>query len=123
MTLNIDETIAERLQAEAKRRGTTASALAEAGIRRVLGEEPGRNERRDTLPGLLESLNGNGLDGSTGKDEYRRWYEEYFGESAPETAEELLERLPKWRGGELLVDISNKDELRRVRDEDDGFRY
>lgn len=123
MTLNIDETIAERLQAEAKRRGTTASALAEAGIRQVLGEEPGRDGRRHALPGLLGSLNGNGVDGSTGNDEYRRWYEEYFGESAPQTAEELLARLPTWNSGGELVDITDKEELYRVMDEDDGFRY
>ena len=38
--LNIDESIVELLYAEAKRRGTTASALAEAAIRQILGEEP-----------------------------------------------------------------------------------
>ena len=32
-----------------------------------------------------------------------------------------MERLPKWQGGELLVDISDKEELRRVMDEYDGF--
>lgn len=120
MTLNIDQTIAERLQAEAKRRGTTTSALAEAGIRRVLNEEPGQDEKRHALP---EYLRGTGLVDPSGKDEYLRWYEEYFGEPAPQTAEELMERLPKWQDGELLVDISNKEELRRVMDEYDGFRY
>ncbi|MCY4655028.1 MAG: hypothetical protein OXC95_17915 [Dehalococcoidia bacterium] len=30
--------------------------------------------------------------------------------------------LPKWRGG-LLVDISNRDELQRIWDEDASFRY
>ena len=119
-TLNIDEAIVERLHAEAKRRGTTASALAEAGIRRVLGEEPAPDEKRHSLPGLPESLHGTSLVDPSGKEEYRRWYEEYFGEPAPQTAEELMERLPKWQGGELLVDISNKEELRRVMDEDGG---
>ena len=119
-TLNIDEAIVERLYAEAKRRGMTASALAEAGIRRVLGEEPTPDEKRRVLPGLPESLHGTSLVGPSGKEEYRRWYEEYFGEPAPQTAEELMERLPKWQGGELLVDISNKEELRRVMDEYDG---
>ena len=97
-TLNIDEAVVERLYAEAKRRGTTASALAEAGIRQILGEEPA-------------------------KDELRRVMEEYVGEPAPQTAEELFDKLPKWRGGKLLVDISNREELYRVMDEYDGFRY
>ena len=33
-----------------------------------------------------------------------------------------LPHLPKWRG-ELLVDISNRDELQRIWDEDASFRY
>ena len=49
-TLNIDEAIVERLHAEAKRRGTTASALAEAGILHILNRvpeaAPGKNLRR-----------------------------------------------------------------------------
>ena len=122
-TLNIDEAIVERLHAEAKRRGTTASALAEAGIRRVLGEEPTPDEKRHALPGLPESLHGTSLVDPSGKAEYRRWYEEYFGEPAPQTAEELMERLPTWNSGGELVDITNKEELYRVMDEDDGFRY
>ena len=82
-TLNIDETIVERLYAEAKRRGTTASALAEAGILQILGEESDSDQR--------------------------------LGEPLP--------KLPKWRGGRELVDISNREELYRVMDEYDGFRY
>ena len=84
-TLNIDETIVERLHAEAKRRGTTASALAEAGILRILGDDPTHRSGRDTT--------------------------------------EPLPKLPKWQGGKLLVDISNREELYRVMDEYDGFRY
>jgi hypothetical protein len=80
--LYIDETIANRLQAEAKRRGTTASALAEAGIRHILDEEPRAARTGDALP-----------------------------------------ELPKWRGGKLLVDISDREELYRIMDEHDGFRY
>ena len=119
-TLNIDEVIVERLYAEAKRRGTTASALAEAGIRQILDEEPTPDEKRHALP---ESLHGPSLVDPSGKEEYRRWYEEYFGEPAPQTAEELMERLPTWNSGGELVDITNKEELYRVMDEDDGFRY
>jgi hypothetical protein len=81
-TLNIDETVVQRLHAEAKRRGTTASALAEAGILHILGEEPRAARTGDALP-----------------------------------------ELPKWRGGKLLVDISDREELYRIMDEHDGFRY
>ena len=81
-TLNIDEAIVKRLYAEAKRQGTTPSALAEAGILQILGEEPAPAKTNDPLP-----------------------------------------ELPKWRGGKLLVDISNREELYRVMDEYDGFRY
>ena len=122
-TLNIDEAIVERLHAEAKRRGITASALAEAGIRRVLDEEPTPDEKRHALPELPESWHGTRLVDPSEKEEYRRWYEEYFGEPAPRTAEELMERLPTWNSGGELVDITNKEELYRVMDEDDGFRY
>lgn len=34
-----------------------------------------------------------------------------------------LPHLPKWRSGGFLVDISNRDELYRVWDEDAGIRY
>ena len=100
-TLNIDEAIVERLYAEAKRRGTTASALAEAAIRQILGEEP--------VP-------------QTGEELYRVM-DISDGKPPPETAEELMERLPTWRSGGEFVDISNREELYRAMDEDDGFRY
>ena len=122
-TLNIDKAIVDRLYAEAKRRGTTASALAEAGILQILDEEPAPDEKRRELPGLPESLHGTSLVDPSEKEAYRRWYEEYFGEPAPQTAEELMERLPTWNSGGELVDITNKEELYRVMDEDDGFRY
>ena len=57
------------------------------------------------------------------KEKLRRVVEEYLGEPAPQTAEELFERLPKWNSGGELVDITNKEELYRVMDEYDGFRY
>ena len=100
-TLNIDETIVERLYAEAKRRGTTVSALAEAGILNIL----------DAIP----------KEATPNKEELYRVMDADDGQPPPETAEELMERLPKWQGGELLVDISDKEELRRVMDEYDGF--
>ena len=48
-TLNIDETVLRRLREEAARRGTTMSRLVEAGLRRVLGEEPASASSRRTL--------------------------------------------------------------------------
>jgi hypothetical protein len=50
-TLNIDDTVMERLRQEAAKRGTTMSALVEAGIRRVLDEGGGKTPaRRRKLP-------------------------------------------------------------------------
>ena len=50
-TLNIDDSVMERLRKEAARRGTTMSTLVEAGIRRVLEEgEPKKTTRRKKLP-------------------------------------------------------------------------
>ena len=83
-TLDINEAIVQRLYAEAKRRGTTASALAEAGILQILGEEP--------VP-------------------------------TPDKSEDQWPALPKWNSGGELVDITNREELYRVMDEYDGFRY
>ena len=83
-TLDIDETVVERLHAEAKRRGTTASALAEAGILQILGAAPESAAEKDFV--------------------------------------EPLPKLPTWHFGEMLVDISNRDELYRVMEEDnDGL--
>ena len=43
--------------------------------------------------------------------------------SKPQTQnKDPLPHLPKWRG-ELLIDISNRDELQRIWDEDASFRY
>ena len=80
ITLNIDESVAERLQAEAERRGTTASALAEAGILHILNRVP------EATPGKVSA--------------------------------ESLPKLPTWRFGEMLVDISNRDELYRAMEEE-----
>ena len=125
-TLNIDKAIVERLYAEAKRRGTTASALAEAGIRRVLAEASAESKARqsqETLPELPKLPPGPMLVDIANKEELYRVMYTRHGEPVPETAEELMARLPKWRSGGELVDITNKEELYRVMDEDDGFRY
>jgi plasmid stability protein len=47
-TLNIDDSVMQRLREEAARRGTTMSQLVEAGLRRILGEEavPGSARRQ-----------------------------------------------------------------------------
>jgi len=49
-TLNIDDTVMKRLREEAARRGTTMSALVEAGLRRILDE--GVEPRLEKLPEL-----------------------------------------------------------------------
>ena len=123
-TLNIDEAIVERLYAEAKRRGTTVSALAEAGILNILDEGPTESapdKPEDPWPELPKWNSGGELVDITNKEELYRVMDADDGQPPPETAEELMERLPKWQGGELLVDISDKEELRRVMDEYDGF--
>ena len=52
-TLNIDESVMQRLREEAARRGTTMSFLVEAGLRRVLAEpEKASDGRREPLPPL-----------------------------------------------------------------------
>ena len=76
-TFCIDDTIVRRLREEAMRQGTTMSALAEAGIRRILDA----------------------------------------GHSAGPAPSDLTP-LPTWHGGEMLVDISKRDELYRVMEED-----
>ncbi len=76
-TLNIDDTVMQRLREEAARRQTTMSALVEAGLRLILDADS-RAERVQELPPL-----------------------------------------PSWNAGPELVDISNRDELYAVFDEDD----
>ena len=77
ITLNIDDTLMRRLQEEATQRGTTMSALVEAGIRSVLTMSTPTDGRSDRLPPL-----------------------------------------PHWRSGGLRVDISNREELYRIMDDD-----
>ena len=76
-TLNIDDSVMQRLREEAARRGTTMSSLVEAGLRRVLAEPT---------------------------------------PTAPPTPE--LPLLPTWNGGKELVDISNRDALYKVMEEE-----
>lgn len=44
-TLNIDDTVMQRLREEAARQGRTMSELVEAGLRRVLDEPEKNNEQ------------------------------------------------------------------------------
>jgi len=50
-TLNIDDSVMQRLREEAARRGTTMSSLVEAGLRRVLAK-PVAAEPQTPLPPL-----------------------------------------------------------------------
>ena len=54
ITLNIDETLVCRLRGEVARRGTTMSALIEAGIRRVLTTHTPSNSQPDSLPATAD---------------------------------------------------------------------
>ena len=53
-TLDIDDTLMQALREEAARRGTTMSALVEAGLRRILFVDPAA----DPLPPLPTSSSG-----------------------------------------------------------------
>ena len=55
-TLNIDDSVMQRLREEAARRGTTMSALVEAGLRRVLAEPEAARQSENLPP--LPSWNG-----------------------------------------------------------------
>ncbi len=55
-TLNIDDSVMQRLREEAVRRGTTMSALVEAGLRRVLAAPECMNAPEALPP--LPSWNG-----------------------------------------------------------------
>ena len=57
-TLNIDDSVMQRLREESARRGTTMSALVEAGLRRVLAA-PEAAPQPENLP-PLPSWNGGG---------------------------------------------------------------
>ena len=81
-TLNIDDSVMQRLREEAARRGTTMSALVEAGLRRVLDEDQTESTSKDSLPPL-----------------------------------------PTWNCGEFLVDVSNREELYRVMEQERDARY
>ena len=56
-TLNIADSVMQRLREEAARRGTTMSALVEAGLRRLLAESS-QSEGQPVRPPSLSAWNG-----------------------------------------------------------------
>ena len=75
-TLNIDDTVMQRLREEAPRRGTTMSALVEAGIRRILDEDPSAASTGDSLPPLPTRRSGGMLVDVSNRDELYRAMED-----------------------------------------------
>ena len=111
-TLEIDELLMQQLQDEAQRRGATPSALAEAGIRNLLSEDPPAASDRPELPVWKGSVE---LVDISNREELYRVLDASDGPELPE--------LPTFNSGGELVDISNREELYRFMDEYDGFRY
>ena len=76
-TLNIDDTVMQRLREEATKRGTTMSALVEAGLRLVLDEGTSYADGTDQLPELpLWNSGGHLVDISNRAELYRVMEEE-----------------------------------------------
>ena len=77
-TLNIDDTVMQRLREEAPRRGTTMSALVEAGLRHILRDGPAASyEAGDQpLPPLPTRRSGGMLVDVSNRDELYRAMEE-----------------------------------------------
>lgn len=75
-TLNIDDTVMQRLREEAPKRGTTMSALVEAGIRRILDEDPSAGSNAGSLPPLPTWHSGGMLVDVSNRDELYRAMEE-----------------------------------------------
>ena len=75
-TLNIDDTVMRRLREEAARRGTTMSALVEAGIRRILEDGPPSPADTQSLPPLPKWRSGGMLVDLSNRSERYRVLEE-----------------------------------------------
>ena len=75
--LDIDDGVMRRLQEEAARRGTTMSALVEAGLRRVLAEPEPPNRRKAALPPLPTWKSGGHLVDISNRDELYRAMDGY----------------------------------------------
>jgi len=74
-TLNIDDTVMQRLREEAARRSTTISALVEAGLRRILDDPPAEEKRRG-MPPLPSWKGGPFLIDISNRDEMYRAFDE-----------------------------------------------
>lgn len=75
-TLNIDDSVMQRLREEAPRRGTTMSALVEAGLRRVLAEPATSGGEAEDLPPLPSWDSGGQLVDIANRDDLYRVMEE-----------------------------------------------
>ncbi len=75
-TLNIADSVMQRLREEAARRGTTMSALVEAGLRRVLAAPGAGQEQPQALPPLPSWNSGGHLVDIANRDELYRVMEE-----------------------------------------------
>ncbi len=75
-TLNIDDTVMQRLREEAARRSTTISALVEAGLRRILDDVLAEEEKQHVLPPLPVLKGGSFLVDVANRDELYRVMEE-----------------------------------------------
>ena len=75
-TLEIDDSVMERLREEAPRRGTTISALVEAGLRYVLAKRAPVNDPAGDLPALPSWDSGGHLVDIDNREELYRVMEE-----------------------------------------------
>ena len=75
-TLNIDDTVMQRLREEATKRGTTMSALVEAGIRLVLDEGSPFSDKTEELSELPSWNSGGHLVDISNRAELYRVMEE-----------------------------------------------
>ena len=71
-TLTIDDSVMQRLREEAARRGTTMSALVEAGLRSILANPEGDEEPTEDLPPLPSWDSGGFLVDISNRDELYR---------------------------------------------------
>ena len=95
-TPNIDATVMQRVREEEARRGTTISALVEAGLRRLLEVEPAAaieyNQLSGEIPaelGQLKNIDGAGLSGTNSWAAFR----EAFGQATSRTSVYRIARM------------------------------
>ena len=76
-TFNIDEAVMKQLREATAQRGTTMSALVEAGIRRVLSPVPSPRKQDDALPPLPTWHSGGARADISNREELYRIMDEY----------------------------------------------